>query len=344
MNRRPGGHRSRPHESRCSRGDRSFPDGDHAGVPGEFPTSSHRDVHSGLHGEAPDNNQLRAGTGVARGALDRRARRPGVAVAGMDGQCASASGDEHPSSNPIGLSVSELRRENGDITFSGEYDGTVVAEIEAYDRDPEGWTTYRKADFDFAGDLSVTFTGQDVTDVWLVTAEPNENEWCGRASRIHSDSCRPTAGWSRTPRRGSAPTLQRNLFELDDTLSSPHTRFAPASIGLYGNKRQPGRRGRGSSRCCGCKAGLSRRGRPRRRGEDPLTVHGAVGQRRPQRPPLDRSWPQQRDRVGGRRTCVAVKGGVAIARRERYPLWPRARQSPKCRYQVFQTIVDCDFD
>lgn len=103
---------------------------------------------------------------------------------GMDGRYANASRDEHPSSNPIGIAVSELRYEDGGVIFSGEFDGTFITEIEEYDPDPERWTTYRKADFDFTGDFSVTLTGEDVTDVWVVTAEPYENEWRGRASRM----------------------------------------------------------------------------------------------------------------------------------------------------------------
>jgi hypothetical protein len=103
---------------------------------------------------------------------------------GMDGRYANASRDERPSSNPIGISVSDLRYEDGGVILSGEFDGTFMAEIEEYDPDPECWTTYRKADFDFTGDFSVTFTGEDVTDVWVVTAEPDENEWRGRALRM----------------------------------------------------------------------------------------------------------------------------------------------------------------
>lgn len=103
---------------------------------------------------------------------------------GMDGRYASASRDERPSSNPIGISVSELRYEDGGVILYGEFDGTFIAEIEEYDPNPERWTTYRKADFDFAGDFAVTFKGEDVADVWVDTAEPDENEWRGRASRM----------------------------------------------------------------------------------------------------------------------------------------------------------------
>jgi hypothetical protein len=102
----------------------------------------------------------------------------------MDGRYANASRDERPSSNPIGISVSDLRYEDGGVILSGEFDGTFMAEIEEYDPDPECWTTYRKADFDITGDFSVTFTGEDVTDVCVVTAEPDENEWRGRALRM----------------------------------------------------------------------------------------------------------------------------------------------------------------
>lgn len=103
---------------------------------------------------------------------------------GMDGRYANASRDERPSSNPIGISVSELRYEDGSVILSGEFDGTFIAEIEEYDPDPERWTSYRKADFDFTGDFQVTFTGEDVTDFWVETAEPYENEWRGRASMM----------------------------------------------------------------------------------------------------------------------------------------------------------------
>jgi len=30
----------------------------------------------------------------------------------------------------------------------------------------------------------VTFTGEGVTDVWAATAEPDENDWRGRASMM----------------------------------------------------------------------------------------------------------------------------------------------------------------
>lgn len=103
---------------------------------------------------------------------------------GMDGRYASISRDERPSSNPIGITVSELRYENGAVVLAGEFDGTFIAEIEEYDPDPERWTIYRKGDFDFIGDFSVTFADGDVTDVWVDTAEPDENEWRGRASRM----------------------------------------------------------------------------------------------------------------------------------------------------------------
>lgn len=103
---------------------------------------------------------------------------------GMDGRYANASRDERPSSNPIGISVSELRYEDGGVILSGEFDGTFITEIEEFDPDPERWTTYRKADFDFTGDFQVRFTGEDVTDVWVETTEPYENEWRGRASRM----------------------------------------------------------------------------------------------------------------------------------------------------------------
>ncbi len=103
---------------------------------------------------------------------------------GMDGRYATASRDERPSSNPIGIYLSELRYERDGVILSGEFDGTFIAEIEEYDPDPERWTTYRKADFDFTGDFSVTFTRDDITDVWVETAEPDENEWRGRASRM----------------------------------------------------------------------------------------------------------------------------------------------------------------
>ena len=103
---------------------------------------------------------------------------------GMDGRYANVSCDQRPTSNPIGISVSELRYADGGVILSGEFDGIFIAEIEEYDPDPERWTTYRKADFDFTGDFSVTFTGEDVTDVRVDTAEQDENEWRGRASRM----------------------------------------------------------------------------------------------------------------------------------------------------------------
>lgn len=103
---------------------------------------------------------------------------------GMDGRYANASREERPSSNPIGIAVSELRYEDGGVVLSGEFDGTFIAEIEEYDPDPERWSAYRKADFDFTGDFAVTFKGGDVADLWVVTAEPDENEWRGRASRM----------------------------------------------------------------------------------------------------------------------------------------------------------------
>ncbi|GLP76389.1 hypothetical protein TUM20983_34990 [Mycobacterium antarcticum] len=106
---------------------------------------------------------------------------------GMEGRYANASRDERPSSNPIGVSVSELRYEDGSVILSGEFDGTFIAELEEYDPDPERWTAYRKADFDFTGDFQVTFAGADVTDVWVDTAEPGENEWRGRASMRRFD-------------------------------------------------------------------------------------------------------------------------------------------------------------
>lgn len=103
---------------------------------------------------------------------------------GMDGRYASAARDERPSSNPIGIYVSELRYEDGSVILSGQFDGTFIAEIEEYDPDPERWTSYRRADFDFTGDFQVTFTGADVADVWVDTAEPYENEWRGRAAMM----------------------------------------------------------------------------------------------------------------------------------------------------------------
>lgn len=30
----------------------------------------------------------------------------------------------------------------------------------------------------------MTFTSEDITDVWVVTTEPDENEWRGRASMM----------------------------------------------------------------------------------------------------------------------------------------------------------------
>lgn len=71
------GHGGRPRESRCRRGDHSVRDGDHAGLPGEFPGDPRRAVHPRLHGSAPDNEHPRTGSRDTRGTIDRRARRPG---------------------------------------------------------------------------------------------------------------------------------------------------------------------------------------------------------------------------------------------------------------------------
>ena len=63
--------------------------------------------------------------------------------------------------------------------------GTFIAEVEEYDPDPERWSTHRKSDFiDFVGDFAATFSSDGVTDLWVVTAEPDENEWRGRASMM----------------------------------------------------------------------------------------------------------------------------------------------------------------
>lgn len=76
------GHGGRPRESRCRRGDHSVRDGDHAGLPGEFPGDPRRAVHPRLHGSAPDNEHPRTGSRATRGTIDRRARRPGSAGGG----------------------------------------------------------------------------------------------------------------------------------------------------------------------------------------------------------------------------------------------------------------------
>ncbi len=70
------------------------------------------------------------------------------------------------------------------MVLCGEFDGTLIAEGRRIRRIPKGGTTLRKADFDFNGDFAVTFRGEDVADVCVDTAEPFENEWRGRASRM----------------------------------------------------------------------------------------------------------------------------------------------------------------
>lgn len=85
---------------------------------------------------------------------------------------------ERPSANHIGVYVRELRYSDGDITLTGELDATFSADVEEDDPDPDrGWSTDRRAEFDIAGDFSLTYSDGEVTDAWVVTNEPEENPW-----------------------------------------------------------------------------------------------------------------------------------------------------------------------
>jgi HNH endonuclease len=103
---------------------------------------------------------------------------------GMGGYYVNSHADERPCSNGIDVFVSELRYEDAGVVLAGELDGTFIVELEEYDPDPERWSTYRKADFDFAADFSVTFCRGEVSDAWVDVTKLAENEWRGRASRM----------------------------------------------------------------------------------------------------------------------------------------------------------------
>ena len=73
------------------------------------------------------------------------------------------------------------------MTLTGELEGSFTAEIEEDDPDPERWSRSRRADFDFAGEFSATYSRDGLIDAWVYVGEPDENEWRRRLFLMEFD-------------------------------------------------------------------------------------------------------------------------------------------------------------
>lgn len=85
---------------------------------------------------------------------------------------------ERPRANTIGVYVHELRHAEAEVTLTGELDGSFAADVEDYEPDPgHDWSWDRRAEFDFAGEFSITMSREGITDAWVSLGEPEENHW-----------------------------------------------------------------------------------------------------------------------------------------------------------------------
>jgi hypothetical protein len=64
------------------------------------------------------------------------------------------------------------------MTVTGEMEGSFTADVEECEPDAEeDWSTNRRADFDFVGEFSMTFSRDGFTDAWVFVGDPEENPW-----------------------------------------------------------------------------------------------------------------------------------------------------------------------
>ncbi|MBF9519548.1 HNH endonuclease [Mycobacteroides chelonae] len=103
---------------------------------------------------------------------------------GGDGRYASADLDDRPSSNPIEVYVRQVRYADDAVTLAGELEGMFTADLHDHPVESDWLSPRRSADFDFAGEFSVTFSREGLIDGWVYVGEPDENEWLQHVRRI----------------------------------------------------------------------------------------------------------------------------------------------------------------